>query len=153
MPKLDLSQIPFQTGSSYPEPYASEMGDRGRYALGDAGGLTQFGANLMVLQPGSKSSLRHWHKTEDEFVMVTAGELILVQDEGETLMHPGDFAAFKAGDTNGHHLINRTDQEARFLVIGTKVKSDVCTYSDVDMKVVMENGTDKFTRRDGTDLD
>ncbi|NOX74886.1 MAG: cupin domain-containing protein [Alphaproteobacteria bacterium] len=152
MPKLDLAQIEFQTGSSYPEPYASEMGDRGRYPLGEAGGLTQFGANLMVLQPGSKSSLRHWHKTEDEFVMVTQGELVLVQDEGEILMRRGSFAAFKAGDTNGHHLINRSDREARFLVIGTKVKSDVCTYSDVDLRVEIDGPTDRFTRKDGSDL-
>jgi uncharacterized cupin superfamily protein len=153
MPKLNLGQIPFQTGSSYPEPHASEMGDRGRYPLGEAGGLTQFGANLMVMQPGSKSSLRHWHAAEDEFMMVTQGELVLVQDEGETRMRRGEFAAFKAGDTNGHHLINRTDAEARFLVIGTKVTSDVCTYPDVDMKVVIEGDTNKFTRIDGTELD
>ncbi|MFT4716253.1 MAG: putative cupin superfamily protein [Paracoccaceae bacterium] len=153
MPKLNLAQIEFKTGSSYPEPYASEMGDRGRYPLGDAAGLTQFGANLMVMQPGSKSSLRHWHKNEDEFVMVTQGELVLVQDEGEIRMRRGEFAAFKAGDTNGHHLINLSDQEARFLVIGTKISSDVCTYPDVDMKVVIEGDTDKFMRIDGTDLD
>jgi uncharacterized cupin superfamily protein len=152
MPKLDLANIEFQTGSSYPEPYASDMGDRGRYPLGEAGGLTQFGANLMVLQPGSKSSLRHWHETEDEFVMVTQGELVLVQDEGETLMKRGSFAAFKAGDTNGHHFINRTDKEARFLVVGTKVTQDVCTYSDVDLRVEIDGPNDRFTRKDGSDL-
>jgi uncharacterized cupin superfamily protein len=152
MPKLNLSEIEFQTGSSYPEPYASEMGDRGRYPLGEAGGLTQFGANLMVLQPGSKSSLRHWHKNEDEFVMVTQGELVLVQDEGETVMKRGSIAAFKAGDTNGHHFINRTDKEARFLVVGTKVTHDVCTYSDVDLRVEINGPNDRFTRKDGSDL-
>jgi uncharacterized cupin superfamily protein len=153
MPKLDLAQVPFQTGSTYPEPYATEMGDRGRYPLGEAGGLTQFGANLMVLQPGSKSSLRHWHETEDEFVTVIEGTLVLVQDDGETLMQPGDFAAFKAGDRNGHHFINQTDKEARFLVIGTKVARDVCTYSDVDLRYQTDGETARFTRKDGTDLD
>lgn len=149
---IDLDKVPFRTGSSYPEPYATEMGDRGRYELGDAGGLTQFGVNLMVLQPGSKSSLRHWHETEDEFLWVNEGELVLVQDEGETILRPGDCAAFKAGDTNGHHLINRTDHEARFIVVGTRMTRDVCTYSDVDLRVEIDGDNDRFTRKDGSDL-
>jgi len=145
---IDINKLPFKTGSSYPEPYASQMGDRGRYQLGDAAGLTQFGVNLMVLQPGSKSSLRHWHESEDEFLWVTQGELVLVQDEGETTVRPGDCAAFKGGDTNGHHLINRSEKEARFVVVGTRSADGACTYSDVDMKV--EN--DRFTRKDGSKL-
>ena len=82
--------------------------------------------------------------------MVTEGELILVQDEGETLMHPGDCAAFPAGDTNGHHFLNRTDREARFLVVGTRAPREVATYSDVDLVVEIEGGKARFTHRDGT---
>ena len=149
---LDLAAIPVETGSSYPEPYATEMGNRGWQRLGDAGGLTQFGVRMMIMQPGSKSSLCHWHETEDEFVMVTQGELVLVTDEGETTVRPGDCAAFAAGDTNGHHLINRSQTEARFLVVGTKVEKDVCTYSDVDLRVEINGENDRFTRKDGTDL-
>lgn len=152
MPKLDLDTIPVKTGSIYPEPYASQMAGRSSLRLGDAGGLTQFGANLVILVPGAKSSLRHWHQHEDEFVMVTQGECTLVQDEGETLMIAGDCAAFPAGNTNGHHFINKSSREARFLVVGTKAKYEVATYSDVDMRVVMENKTASFTRRDGSPL-
>ena len=36
--------------------------------LSDAGGLTQFGAHLVTLQPGARSSDRHWHEAEDEFL-------------------------------------------------------------------------------------
>jgi len=149
---IDLDKLPFETGSSYPEPYATEMGDRGRYALGNAAALTQFGVNLMVLQPGSKSSLRHWHQTEDEFIWITKGELVLVQDEGETTVRPGDCAAFKAGETNGHHLINRSDSEAQFLVVGARVAKDVCTYSDVDLRVEIDGTNHRFTRKDGSEL-
>jgi len=150
---LNLKSIPVETGSSYPAPYGAEMGNRAWQRLGDAGGLTQFGVRMMIMQPGSKSSLRHWHQTEDEFVMVTLGELVLITDAGETTVRPGDCAAFAAGDTNGHHLINRSPSEARFLVVGTKVEKDVCTYSDVDLRVEIDGATDRFTRKDGTDLD
>jgi uncharacterized cupin superfamily protein len=147
---IDQTKCPVKTGSIYPEPYASEMAGRSSLRLGDAGGLTQFGANLVILQPGAKSSLRHWHAREDEFVMVTQGELVLVQDEGETVMRPGDCAAFPAGDPNGHHFLNRTEAEARFLVVGTRAPAEVATYSDVDLVLEVENGTSRFRYRDGS---
>ena len=129
------------------------MQGRSSLRLGQAGGLTQFGVNLVILAPGARSSLRHWHRNEDEFVMVTEGECVLVQDAGETLMLPGDCAAFPAGDPDGHCFINRSTTEARFLVVGTKAPSEVATYSDVDMVVVMEGGSARFTYKDGTPWD
>lgn len=152
MAKIDLTKIPLKTGSIYPDPYAAEMTGRSSLRLGDAAGLSQFGANLVILAPGAKSSLRHWHENEDEFVMVTTGELILVTDEGETPMQPGDCAGFAASVANGHHLVNRTDTEARFLVIGTRANSETAHYSDVDMKVEISGKTARFTRRDGSPL-
>ena len=150
MPKIDLAAAPLRTGSIYPEPYASQMKGRSSLRLGDAGGLSQFGANLVILAPGALSSLRHWHRHEDEFVMVTQGELVLVQDEGETVMRPGDCAAFPAGDPNGHHFLNRSENEARFLVIGTRAPRELASYSDVDLVVEIEGGKARFTYRDGT---
>lgn len=151
MPKLDLSLVPVKTGSIYPSPYAEMMAGRTSLRLGDAGGLTQFGVNLVTLQPGALSSLRHWHLNEDEFVMVTEGECTLVQDAGETLMRSGDCAAFPAGDPDGHHFINRTDRVARFLVVGSKAPREVATYSDVDLQVEIAAGKARFTYKDGTD--
>ena len=153
MPKIDLAKVPVKTGSIYPEPYKEMMAGRSSLRLGEAGGLTQFGVNLVILAPGARSSLRHWHRNEDEFVMVTEGECVLVQDAGETLMLPGDCAAFPAGDPDGHCFINRSNAEARFLVVGTKAPSEVATYSDVDMVVAMEGGSARFTYKDGTPWD
>jgi len=85
--------------------------------------------------------------------MVTEGECVLVQDAGETLMLPGDCAAFPAGDPDGHCFINRSSAEARSLVVGTKAPSEVATYSEVDMVVVMEGGSARFTYKDGTPWD
>ena len=95
MSVIDFAKVPVKTGSIYPEPYASMMRGRSSLRLGDAGGLTQFGINLVSLEPGALSSLRHWHLNEDEFVMVTEGECTLVQDAGETVMRAGDCAAFR----------------------------------------------------------
>lgn len=152
MPKLDLDRVAVKTGSLYPEPYDAKMTGRSSLRLGDAGGLTQFGVNLVTLQPGALSSLRHWHRAEDEFVMVTEGCCVLVQDAGETLMRPGDCAAFPAGDPNGHHFINRSDRVARFLVVGSKATQEVTTYSDHDLVAEGTPGKARFTYKDGTDF-
>ncbi len=152
MPVIDQTKCPVKTGSIYPEPYASMMQGRSSLRLGDAGGLTQFGANLVMLEPGALSSLRHWHLNEDEFVWVVEGECTLVQDAGETVMSPGDCAAFPAGSSDGHHFINRSDRPARFLVVGSKAKHEVATYSDVDLMVEMEGGKARFTHKDGTEF-
>lgn len=150
MPKIDLAAVPVKTGSIYPEPYAAMMAGRSSLRLGDAGGLTQFGVNIVMLEPGAMSSLRHWHMAEDEFVIVTEGVCTMVTDAGETEMTVGDCAAFPANSPDGHHFINRTDRPARFLVVGAKSKREVATYSDVDLMVTMEAGRATFTHKDGS---
>jgi uncharacterized cupin superfamily protein len=152
MPKIDLSKIPLKAGSDYPAPYAAEMAGRSSQRLGDSAGLTQFGVNITILAPGAKSSLRHWHEQQDEFLIVIAGNLTLVDDNGATPLGAGDCAAFPAGDANGHHIVNRSGSEGRFLVVGQRTDTEVAHYSDVDMRVEMTAGKYAFTRRDGTPL-
>jgi len=151
MSVIDPAEVPVKIGSIYPSPYAEMVAGRSSLRLGQAGGLSQFGVNLVTLAPGAMSSLRHWHLNEDEFVMVTEGECTLVQDAGQTVMRPGDCAAFPAGRPDGHHFLNRAEAPARFLVVGTKAPREVATYSDVDLVVEMEAGVSRFTYKDGTD--
>ena len=129
-----------------------EMVGRSSIRVGDAGGLTQFGANVVILAPNAKSSLRHWHMNEDEFVMVCQGEVTLIDDHGETSMTVGECATFPAGDQNGHHFVNRSDEEARFLVIGTKAPTEVATYSDIDLMVEISDEQFEFKRKNGSPL-
>jgi uncharacterized cupin superfamily protein len=148
MPKLDLQAIALRTGSGYPAPFHEVAQGRLRQALGDAGGLTQFGVNLLRLPPGAWSSQRHWHTAEDEFVTILAGEVVLVTDEGETLLRAGDCAAFPAGIANGHHLVNRSAGEAVCLEVGSRIPGDSAHYPDADL--YYDGSADRYTRRDGT---
>jgi uncharacterized cupin superfamily protein len=134
MPKIDQAALPVLTGSSYLPPHGDAVAGRVWQALGEPGGLTQFGANLVTLAPGAWSSQRHWHSDEDEMVVMLAGEAVLVEEDGEELMLPGDVACFPAGAANGHHLQNRSNRPCRFLAIGTNFPdSDQCHYPDIDM--------------------
>ena len=151
MPRIDLNSAPVKTGSIYPEPYAAQMAGRASRRLGQAAGLTQFGVNIVTLQPGAAASLRHWHLREDEFAMVLTGDLILIEDAGETPMQPGDCAAWKAGEPCGHRFVNRSDRPASFLVVGSKADSETVTYCDVDMVLHTEGGNTRFTYHDGSE--
>ena len=148
MKKIDLTALPVVTGTGYPPPYDAPCRARARQRLGQAGGLTEFGVNLLTLPPGAWSSQRHWHSHDDEFVWVVAGEVVLVTDAGEEVLRAGDCAAFKAGDGDGHHLINRSAAEAKVLEVGNNDLRDGCVYPDVDM--VSRPGEDHYRMRDGT---
>jgi uncharacterized cupin superfamily protein len=149
MPKIDLATTPFATGSNYPDPFNEIcLGSRWQ-KLGDAAGLTDFGVNLVRLAPGKWSSQRHWHSHEDEFVWVLAGEVVMVDDQGDHVLGPGDGCAWKAGETNGHHLQNRSDRDAVYLEVGSRRPGlDGCDYPDIDM--VARAGEMVYRRRDGT---
>ena len=149
MPKIDIPSLPVRTGTNYPAEFHRVVEGRERRRLGEAGGLNQFGVNLTVLRPGAASALRHWHEREDELVYVLEGELTLVEDGGETLLRPGDAAAFKAGVANGHHLVNRSPRDALLLEIGTRSQEEVAHYSDVDMVACTYPTGFVYSRRSG----
>lgn len=146
MPKVDLSQIDQINTTGYPPPFNEDVAGRFVRRLRPALGLTDFGASEVTLQPGAWSSQRHWHDGEDEFMVMIEGEAVLVEDEGRTIMRPGDLAAWPKGTGIGHHLINETDWPCRFIVFGGMN----CTgggYSDIDM-LFTADGT--YTHKDGT---
>lgn len=153
MPKIDMKNLPETSGSGYPAPYNEGFERRHNQRLGAAAGLTQFGANHVRLEPGAMSSQRHWHEEQDEFLVVTAGELTLVDDNGETPLVPGDCCAFPKGDGNGHHIINKSDADGCFVVVGTHTATETGWYSDIDMKVTAEHGAFTFTRKDGSPIE
>ena len=116
-----LAKAPLTPGTAYggkiePERFAG----RKEWRLAKPLGLTQFGVNYVTLQPGSWSSLRHWHAAEDEFVYVLEGLLTLVDNDGPHDLGPGDYAAFPAGEANGHQIQNRSSAPGSFIVVGSR---------------------------------
>lgn len=148
MPKVDLSTVPTRHGSGYPAPFDVPCAGRTRQRLGDAGGLQDFGVNLMTLPPGGWSSQRHWHSHEDEFVYVLQGELVLVEDGGRTVLRAGDCAAFAKASGNGHHLVNESTAPALYLEVGARHPDDLTTCSDIDL--MSANADGRFVHKDGT---
>ena len=145
MPKIDLDSIPQSNTTGYPAPFNRQVQGRWYRRLAPAGGLTEFGASHVVLKPGAWSSQRHWHDTEDELLVMVAGEAVLVEDEGRTLLKPGDVCAWPKGVANGHHLINESDADCVFVAISGGPDT-TGWYSDIDMWWTPEG----YLHRDGT---
>lgn len=152
MPKIDCSMAPKGSGTGYPKPFDEPCRNRSWIRLGDAARLTQFGVNLLRLPAGAWSSQRHWHSHEDEFVFVLRGEVVLVDDNGEERLGPGDCAGFPAGDRNGHCLQNRSGEEAELLVVGSRNDKDHGEYPDIDMKFAPGRYANRggYLHKDGT---
>ncbi len=133
---IDPAQVPAKTGSTYPAEFRPIVAGRSRKRLGDVAGLSQFGVNQVTLAPGAASALRHWHTHEDEFIYVLSGEVILRSEAGEQRLGPGMAAGFPAGDADGHQLINRSEQPAMYLEVGTRNPSeDSAFYPEDDLLV------------------
>jgi len=149
MPKIDISKASVRTRGAYPQPYSHVGNGREKTALGNVAGLTQFGVNLTRLKPGAASALRHWHENEDEFVYVLEGEIALIEDGLETLLKSGEAAGFKAGVSNGHHLLNKSQADAVYLEIGTRSATERAHYPDSDLVMERDARGMRFLHKSG----
>lgn len=144
-------ELESKSGQHFPEPFLSTLGPYEGRALGDYFGLTHFGAAVDILPPNSPSALRHWHTKSDELVLMLEGELTLITDAGEMLLKPGMCAGFKANVDNGHHLVNRSNAPAKYLVVGSRITGDEAHYPDDDFQwAADDDGSWYAARKDGT---
>jgi uncharacterized cupin superfamily protein len=146
MPKIDLDSIEHSNRTGYPEPFDKHVAGRWYRRIGPATGLTDFGVSYVTLKPGAWSSQRHWHDGEDEFLVMLSGEAVLVEDDGPTVLRPGDCASWPKGSTNGHHLRNESDVDCVFVVVGGGSNSGG-GYSDIDMMFTADS---RYVRKDGS---
>jgi uncharacterized cupin superfamily protein len=145
MPKVDPEHAPRKDGTGYPMPFNEPCEARTYRKLGTAAGLTDFGVNLVTIAPGSWSSQRHTHFDDDEFLVMMEGELVLIEDEGRTVMRAGDFAAFAKSKSGGHHLVNESKAPASFVVVGANKGGG--SYPDIDL--CWEIGENGYRHKDG----
>jgi uncharacterized cupin superfamily protein len=118
--------------------------------VSDSGQLTQFGVHLQTLDPGATTGERHWHSAEDEFLYVTAGTATVVDDDGAHDLRPGDAAAWRAGIPNAHTVQNRSAAPCTYLIAGSRIARDICTYPDSGRRQVNYDTTWKILASDGT---
>ncbi|HJU32360.1 MAG TPA: cupin domain-containing protein [Hyphomicrobiaceae bacterium] len=150
-PAFDPADVPESNFTSYPAAMKAANEQRYNRRLGDHAGLKNFGVNLTRIVPGGQSSYRHAHATQDEFVYVLEGEVVLETNSGAQTLQSGMCAGFPAGTGDAHRFVNRSTRDVRLLVIGDRTPGDVITYPDIDMHATLDrHGKYAYTRKDGT---
>lgn len=135
--------------SSAPAPYDA-LGEYRAHPLSDVGGLTQFGAFIETLMPGARSSHRHWHSDEDEFLYTLAGTVTLHEDGDHIDLPPGSCVCWPAGLPVAHCLQNRSPEPVTYFVTGSRLPEDTVTYPDIDLHYARRGGLRSLTHKDGT---
>lgn len=146
MPKIDIEAIAATNRTGYPAPFAGVVEGRWVRRLAPVAGLCDFGASHVTLKPGAWSAHRHWHEGEDELLIMVSGHAVLVDDAGRTALCAGDVATFAKNDGNGHCVVNESNDDCVFVVIGQSVNGRA-HYPDIDL--LHEPGSG-FVHKDGT---
>jgi uncharacterized cupin superfamily protein len=133
-----------KTGEAHPliGSYSAEL-------ISDTGNLTQFGAFVETLTPGSKSSLLHWHSEEDELVYMLKGTVTVHEGDIRTILSPGDAACFKAGDPVGHCLENVSSEDAVYFLVGTRSAADIVIYPGRNRRLIRKADKHRWTDEAG----
>lgn len=147
---FDPTDLPTQVGASlYPAPYDNACAGRDKRRLADCGGLTNFGANITRLPPGTISALRHWHSAQDELIFIVEGTATLITNSGEQQMRPGMAATFPAGLSDGHQLVNNTSSDVVYLEVGDRAQPDETSYPDNDLRRGFHDGQSAWLNNKG----
>jgi uncharacterized cupin superfamily protein len=102
------------------------------------------GLRVEELAPGDTSSIHHFHTLEEEHVIALEGEASLMWGTEEHPIRRGDHVWFKAGETVGHHIVNRSERPFRFLVIGERNAGDVVFYPERGVAMVKALGWKQY---------
>ena len=87
--------------------------------LGDYGGATQLGFNLVELPPGKQSCPFHYHMREEEHYFILEGRCILRSGEKRFEMSAGDYVCFPAGTGIAHATLNPFPEACKMIVAGS----------------------------------
>ncbi|GGY93827.1 cupin domain-containing protein [Novosphingobium colocasiae] len=145
MPRIDIEALPQTNATGYPAPFDKAVSGRWYRRLAPAAGLTAMGASHVVLKPGAWSSQRHWHRGEDELLVMLTGEAVLIENSGRTVIQAGDVCAWPADSEDGHHLVNESEADCSFIAISAGPDNGG-DYPDIDM-IWNEAG---YAHKDGT---
>jgi uncharacterized cupin superfamily protein len=93
-------------------------------------GGEMLGASIYVLGPGEKSFPYHFHRANEEMLIVLDGSAVVRTPEGEQEAGRGDSMIFKTGPEGAHQVINRSDSDVRILMMSTMVEPEIAQYPD-----------------------
>jgi uncharacterized cupin superfamily protein len=88
-----------------------------RALLARKAGAERLGASLFELPPGEALFPLHYHLGNEELLVVIEGAPSLRTLDGERELERGEVVAFPRGEEGAHQVVNRSDAEARVLLL------------------------------------
>ena len=103
---------------------------RRRARVGRQAGAEHIGASVYELPPGEALCPYHWHAGNEEMVIALSGNPSIRTPDGWRQLEPGEVVPFPRGAEGAHQVANRSDEEARVLLLGELNGPDVILYPD-----------------------
>jgi uncharacterized cupin superfamily protein len=96
-----------------------------RVLVREALGGELLGCSLYEFDLGEQLWPYHYHRGNEEWLIVVAGRPTLRTPAGERELRPGDVAAFAEGEAGAHAIANRTDENTRVAIFSTLRRGSV----------------------------
>jgi len=88
------------------------------------------GASIYLIKAGQKSFPYHFHHANEEMLIVLEGDVVIRTPNGEVEAGPGDAQIFRTGPSGAHQVINKSDKDARIVMMSTMVEPEIAEYPD-----------------------
>lgn len=115
--------------------FAACWGDVSRPAGG-----RKIGCGLWEIPPGKAATPYHYHRVDEELIVVLGGSPSLRLAGVEYELEPDLVVALPAGEGSAHQLINRGSTPARLLMASTMPRYDVVRYPDSGKRLYRVGG-------------
>jgi uncharacterized cupin superfamily protein len=99
-------------------------------AVGRMAGGQRLGVSVYVLEPGATPFPYHFHRANEELLVVLKGRPTVRTPEGERELEEGAVVAFRPGPTGAHQVINRSSELVRYLMFSTRRSPEMLHYPD-----------------------
>ena len=124
MRSFNIFDAEFEYDETDPEGYKAGMA-----RFGPAIGASRIGASVYELPPGQSLCPYHY-ESDEEWVLVLAGQLTVRHPGGEDVLGPGDMTCFPVGPEGAHKTTNAGSETVRIVMLSTKVEPAIAVYPD-----------------------
>jgi len=110
-------------------------------SLTETVGAERTGMAIYAVEPGQATWPYHFELTEEEWIVVLEGEIVVRTPDGDQNLRAGDVICFPPGPTGAHAVRNDGSTGARFAMLSSRaVDVDGAVYPDSGTFVVRTEG-------------
>ena len=102
------------------------------HPIADEVGAELLGGTIYDVPEGQQLWPYHFHRGNEEWLVVISGRPSVRTPEGERELEPGDIVAFPMDEAGAHTVVNRSAENARLAMFSTLNRPTYPVYPDSD---------------------